>query len=228
VLAKLLALTIPVTAVALLYARWEYRKRGKLSLLGYAAWRRLPTAISIVGLTILSACATGQLPVVEKLDDITAVTITYSRSPVIMGRDTAFDRADTRDYVQLGAIEVNRMGGLQYYLWLGISDIDYATSTDERPDGYESIVIVAGGEELQLDVLGWTPAAIGASEPVYKKLFTTSVDAYYEVSLDQIQSLATANVLKLRTGGSDAKEFIPWYGQAESTGVFVEFVRNVL
>jgi len=33
-LAYLLALTVPVTAVALLYARWEYRKRGKLSMVG--------------------------------------------------------------------------------------------------------------------------------------------------------------------------------------------------
>ena len=176
----------------------------------------VPMAISIVVLTILSACATGQPPVVEKLDEITAVTITYSRAPIIMGRDTALDRAETRDYVQLGAIEVNRMGGLQYYIWLGISDIDYATSAAERPEGYESIAIVVGDDTLRLDVLGWTPAAIGASAPVYKKLFTTSVDAYYQVSLDQIRSLATADVLKLRTGGSPAKEFIPWDGQTES------------
>ena len=33
-LASLLALTVPVTTVALLYARWEYRKRGKLTILG--------------------------------------------------------------------------------------------------------------------------------------------------------------------------------------------------
>ncbi len=30
----LLALTVPVTTVALLYARWEYRKRGELTLFG--------------------------------------------------------------------------------------------------------------------------------------------------------------------------------------------------
>ncbi len=33
-LTYLLALTIPVSATALLYARWEYRKRGKLTLMG--------------------------------------------------------------------------------------------------------------------------------------------------------------------------------------------------
>ena len=32
----LLASTVPVTIVALLYARWEYRKRGKLTVLGLA------------------------------------------------------------------------------------------------------------------------------------------------------------------------------------------------
>ena len=33
-LSYLLALTIPTSAVALLYARWEYRKRGRLTLAG--------------------------------------------------------------------------------------------------------------------------------------------------------------------------------------------------
>lgn len=35
-LLSLLALSVPVTIVALLYARWEYRKRGRLTLLGLA------------------------------------------------------------------------------------------------------------------------------------------------------------------------------------------------
>lgn len=34
VLAYLLALTIPTSALALLYARWEYRKRGRLTFVG--------------------------------------------------------------------------------------------------------------------------------------------------------------------------------------------------
>jgi protein-S-isoprenylcysteine O-methyltransferase Ste14 len=33
-LVKLLILSIPITATALLFARWEYSRRGKLSLLG--------------------------------------------------------------------------------------------------------------------------------------------------------------------------------------------------
>lgn len=34
--ALLLALTVPVSATALLYSRWEYRKRGKLGAIGLA------------------------------------------------------------------------------------------------------------------------------------------------------------------------------------------------
>ena len=33
-IARLLILTLPVTTVALLYARWEYRRRGNLTLMG--------------------------------------------------------------------------------------------------------------------------------------------------------------------------------------------------
>ena len=33
-LAYILALTVPVTTVALLYARWEYRRRGRLTFVG--------------------------------------------------------------------------------------------------------------------------------------------------------------------------------------------------
>lgn len=185
-------------------------------------------AISIVVLTILSACAAGQLPVVEKLDEFTAVTITYSRTPIIMLPDTPFDRATAGDYVQIGAIEVNRTGTLQYYLWLGISDMNYMTSADERPEGYESIVFIADGEKFRLDVHGWTPAAIGAGEPVYKKPFATSVDAYYQVTLDHIQLLAEADVLKLRTTGSAPREFVPLFRQTTAKDDLAEFLRTVL
>ena len=57
-LAFLLALTIPVTTVALLYARWEYRKRGKLTLLGLA----LLCAMLFVPNLILEYATTYELP----------------------------------------------------------------------------------------------------------------------------------------------------------------------
>jgi protein-S-isoprenylcysteine O-methyltransferase Ste14 len=58
VLTFLLALTVPVTAVALLYARWEYRKRGKLTLMG----TMLLCAMLIVPNVILEFSTTYKMP----------------------------------------------------------------------------------------------------------------------------------------------------------------------
>ena len=57
-LAFLLALTVPVTAVALLYARWEYRKRGKLTLLGLL----LLSAMLFVPNLVLEYATTYSMP----------------------------------------------------------------------------------------------------------------------------------------------------------------------
>ena len=182
----------------------------------------------IVVLASLTACATSQPPVVEKMDAVTAVTITHSRTPLILSPETPYDRDAVRDYVQIGAIEVNRMGTLRYFLWLGIARVDDLAEAQNPPAGFESIELLAGGERIKLDVSGWTPAAIGAGEPVYKKLFHEAADAYYETGLDTIQALATADDLKLYTAGADATEFVLLYKQDTAKSDLAEFVQAVL
>lgn len=189
---------------------------------------QLSTAISVAILAILSACTAGQPPVVEKLDELTLVTITHSRTPIIMSPDTVFVEKAARDYVQIGVIEVNRMGTLQYFLWLGIWDIEHMWSANEHPKGYESIILTVDGEKMPLDVRGWTQAAIGTSEPVYKKIFRTAIDAYYEVTLEQIKLLTEADEWQLLTTGSAPKEFVPWYKQTKAENDLAEFYRIVL
>ena len=51
--------------------------------------------------------------------------------------------------MQIGAIEVNRTGTLQYYLWLGISDMEHMARADRRPKGFESIVLIVGSEKFR-------------------------------------------------------------------------------
>ena len=57
-LVLLLALTVPMTTVALLYARWEYRKRGKLTVLGLV----LLCVMLFVPNLILEYATTYELP----------------------------------------------------------------------------------------------------------------------------------------------------------------------
>lgn len=178
-------------------------------------------------LTILSGCTTSQPSVIEKLDELTSVTISHSRTPIIMSPDTPFDKGTARDFVQIGAIEVNRMGARRYFLWLGIWDNAHVASTNTHPQEFESILLTVEGEKIPLELLGWTEAAIGASEPVYKKLFGDAQDAYYEVTLDQINLLTAVEQVRLRTSDSAVKELTPWYRQDTAREDLVEFLRIV-
>lgn len=155
------------------------------------------------------------------------MTITNSRTPIITSPDVPFVREATRDYVRIGVIEINRMGSLEYFLWLGISEFEHTGSAGSHPVAFESIDLAIGGETLTLDVHGWSPQAIGASEPVYKKLFSTSVDAYYRVTIDQIRLLAAAQEFELHTTGPAPRKFVPWYKQSMARDDLAEFLRVV-
>jgi hypothetical protein len=193
----------------------------------FSRYRYLPAAISAIVLTVLSSCGAVQPTVVEKLDELTAVTITHGRTPLILSPDEPYSRANERDFLQLGAIEINRMGARKYYLWLGISDFNLMADETKYPEEFNSILLVGHGDTIRLDVYGWTAVAIGATDPVYERLFGSSIDAYYEVNLDQIRLLTDADNLKLRTTGSSPKEFGSWYKQATFRSDLSEFLQIV-
>ncbi len=145
-----------------------------------------------------------------------------------MSTDKPFKARDLRDYVEVGAIEVNHMGTLRHFLWLGISEVNNTERVDARPEGFESIVFFADEGTFQLDVFSWTHEAIGTSERIYKKVFAGSADAYYEITLDQIRLLANADVMKVRTSGSAPKEYVVWYRPATAKEDLSEFLETVL
>lgn len=179
-------------------------------------------------LAVLSACAAVQPAVIEKLDDLTAVTITYCRTPLVMSPDTPLNREARRDYLQLGVIEVNQMGSLQYYIWLGITLVNQDSYAGKHVDGFESIVLAVNDESFVLDVKGWTPGVIGTSEPAHQKIFPDSADAYYPVTLEQIRMLTDSENLKLRTSGSAPGEFVSWYSQTTFESDLSEFLSAVM
>lgn len=182
----------------------------------------------MVLLMALAGCAAAPPPVVEKLDGRTSVYITHPRTPLIMSPDAQYSDSSAREYVQIGVIEVNRMGALQYYLWLGIWDYEHVNSDDEYPDGFDTVRFIADGDEIGLERHSWTHEEIGTSERLYKKIFDEDVDAYYQVTLEQIRLLSNATDLKLKTTSAAPKEFIPWYNQEKADSDLAEFVTAVL
>jgi hypothetical protein len=183
--------------------------------------------VTVLAVLLLAACATPGNSVSEKMDPLTAVTVTYSNSPLIVYRDNPSHAAFARDLVSLGPIEVNKTGSYRYYLWLGIWSTLQSNNLHEQRDGFESIVLLVDGEPLLLDAAGWTPAAIETSQPVYAKPFASSLDAYYRVTADQIRLIAAANDLQLRTTGSAVREYELWGEQKAARNDLDAFLHRV-
>lgn len=180
---------------------------------------------TLVLLTVaLFGCAHSPEPLGRKLDPQTSVTITYSPVPILLYRDDPAHAAHARNFVSLAPVEVDRSGGYKYFLWLGIWSTNHAVSAIDARDGFESLVLYADGEPLALDVAGWTPSAIGASEPVYAQPVASAIDAYYEVTADQLRFIADADHLSLRTTGFESQSFELWDQQAIARERFKRFV----
>ena len=184
-----------------------------------------PITASTIAL-ILAACASNPGVVEDKLDPGTAVTINYSQTPMVFYRDDSGKAAFARNYVHLGPLEVNRMGSYRYYLWLGIWNTMQDEQSGEPRDGFESIVIYADGEPLPLDVSGWTPSTIGASEPVYVRPVATAADAYYEVTVDHLRLIAASTDLRLQSTGPKSRSFQLWDNQASAKSSLNEFLKQ--
>lgn len=145
-----------------------------------------------------------------------------------MYREDPAQAAFARNYMHLGPIQVNRSGDYQYFLWLGVWNNMQTLDAAAHRDGLDSIAIFADGEPLMLEISGWTPDAIGTSEPVYVKPVATSTDAYYRVTADQIRLIAEATDIRLRTSGTRPREFQPWDGQLAVRNEFHAFLRQAL
>lgn len=185
----------------------------------------LPLAAAAV-LLLQSGCSSNGSLIPSKMDPLTAVTITYSEAPLVFYRDESGRAAYARDYVHLGPVEVNRSGTYSYFIWLGIWNTMQDGAADGPRDGFDSIVVFADGEPLPLEISGWTPAAIGASEPVYIKPVASAADAYYEVTVDQLRIIAEAKDVRLQSAGPQRKFYEPWDSQTSAKTSLSEFLST--
>ena len=187
-------------------------------------FRCLLTAIALASL--IACSSTGSLTT-QKLDPLTAVTITYTKSPLVFYHDQSGRAAHARDYIHMAPLEVNRGGTYRYFIWLGIWNTLQDNQTGGPRDGFESIVVMADGEPKVLELSGWTAASVGASEPIYLKPVASSSDAYYEVTADYLRLLAESTDVRIRSSGSRGASYEPWNNQERGLTSLREFMRDV-
>lgn len=180
----------------------------------------------LAAITLFIGCTATVPTVRDKLDLTTGVTVMFNSTPLVMFRENPAQAAFARSVIHLGPIQVNRSGDYRFYLWISAWTTMQSPGPLEHQDSLESIVIFADGEPLSLELAGWTPEAIGVSEPVYLKPVASSVDAYYRVTADQIRLMAEAHEIRLRTAGAHSREFAPWDDQIVARSELLEFLNR--
>jgi hypothetical protein len=180
----------------------------------------------IIGLllSVVIGCASSPERPREILDPQTSATITYSSATMLLYRDVPAHAANAKNLVSLGPLQVNRSGHYRYFLWLGIWNTNFKASEANGRDGFDSIILFVDGEPLALEISGWTPSTIGASTPVYPQPVASALNAYYEVTVDQIRFIAEANDLSLQTSGFTSHSFELWDQQLAAKHGFRQFL----
>jgi hypothetical protein len=163
----------------------------------------------------------------EFMDPETSVNVKYSDTPLILYKDRSGRAAFARDFVNIGPIEVNRMGRERYYLWLAIWTTIETPYDDSRAKSFELVTIYADGEPMLLNLAGWTSAAVGATRPIYTKPVSSASEAFYEVSIDQIRLLGTAAEIRVQTSGERGVSYEMWDTSNSATRGFREFLETV-
>jgi hypothetical protein len=185
--------------------------------------RLIATALLAV---LATACGSSAPMLEESLDYGTGTTFTRATAPIVLYHDNSGRAAYARDYVYVGPIEVNKMGSYSYFLWLGIwSTLDDDSRWTQR-DGFESIVLYADGEPLQLEVAGWSADTIGASRAVFVKPVASAADAYYSVTVDQIRMIAEARDLVLQTSSPPIRQYHRWREEDAGAVAMRQFVTH--
>lgn len=164
--------------------------------------RRFVWGAAFLGL-ILQACASAPAPR-SYLDTRTAATITVQEQPVVFARDEQMRAINVRDYAQLGAIEVNRMGERQLYLVATLwSTIDRTASERERlAAAFAQVIVHADDQPIALVRATGPTRPIGVGTRPYEAPSPGAQELYFPVTRAALQGIAHSRSLSLTTGGS--------------------------
>ena len=182
------------------YGTWLYKRVARDTLDDRKAWLERSDAMKAVCrgasaailLLLCGACAhtapaTEQALIREYLDPQTAMTVRVVAEPFIYGRDVPELAVNARDFVSLGAVELDNMGRHRLFLALvSWSTIDRARIGAPLPALPERLEIAS----REWPVASHTPRELGAGEPVLEPPVSRIGDSWFEVKAADLRDIA--------------------------------------
>jgi len=149
----------------------------------------------------------------EFTDTRSAVTVTGAAEPLVVSHEEPSLAVNARDYLSLGAIEVNRMGDYEHYLvvvaWSTI-DRGRIRGMSSRPEVSDHLVLRTDGHTFKL-VAGTEPDPVRDRE-LYPTPAAASARRYFRVDAATLRSLVGAKSIQIRVdrGEDGTAVYSPW------------------
>jgi hypothetical protein len=177
------------------------------------------STLALLALACAGCAGAPEKPLREYLDEQTAATITVVAEPWIFSRERTNERLDERDYLNVYAINVNRMGDHRQYLAvLQSAPLRDAAGQDTPPP---SLQWRASGEDLTFVPASENARALGVAQPVAESYTYESRWWYYPVDRRTLARIAgSRDVRASLVAGEVRAGYVLWRdGSAEAAAL---------
>jgi len=175
-------------------------------------------------ISALLGCSTA--PTVKSwLDPVSSATITAQSVPLILARDEPARLSDAREFAQLAAIEVNRMGERRLYLvaipWTSRRRI--RTELEHVEDAFERIQLRMGDRSIVLDRHRGEVAELGMGESPLPLPIPGTRQFFFPIGRADLHALASSDRVQLTTQGTSPApmHYDEWQDGRRSLGDFL-------
>jgi hypothetical protein len=153
-------------------------------------------------LLLLSGCVT-QPSVKSWLDPVSMATITAQNEPMVLARVEKRRTAEGRDYAQLTAIEVNRMGDRKLYLVAVLWSNAQLTGKQWQSfeNSFEQVEVRLDERTLTLARLPEDVSALGIGQSPLPLAIPGTRQIYYSVDRPELRAIVASNRIELTAMG---------------------------
>ena len=155
----------------------------------------------LLSLMILAGCA-AQPTVKSWIDPKSSVTVTAQTEPLVLIRSEPAPSLNERDYAQLTAIEVNRMGDRKLYLVaiLWSSAELWADQQGKFEGAFKQIEVNLGDRTVALTPHTGNAAELGISQALPLPI-PGSTQVYFPISRDDLRAISRSSKIQLTARG---------------------------
>jgi len=176
--------------------------------------RRLQSIVTVSVATVcLAGCAT-EASVTSRLDS-SGYTIATMGDAIVLSRPTPQLAAAARDYAYVGPVEINHMGKLEHYLWVGLASTVDRKFDSISPDTAEDLVLLVDGQPMLLPLKKWNTSL---DQMPYSTIAPMYATLSAHASLDQIKRIASSTSVEVHIVASDGTvaHYRMWQGDFPS------------